>query len=354
MRNTYAYSQESPILDAVSPDYSLLIANISNPNRLSRNGQDEGWGGFYFQDQLELPYKLHVLAGFRYDDATNTTWTQDLYFSNPARALQPYTPVSNHDTAVKPRFGVLWQPAKELSLYANYVENFGLSQGHNADNTPLPPVTAEQYEGGIKTELFDGRFTGSLAWFDITKQNLAIADTSPLGLQTGAYRAIGEVRNRGVELDLAGEVLPGWRMIGNYSYIDSRVTRDSDFNGGTGSIGNRLPNVPRNSASFWNTYEFLDTELRGLKFGAGVVLRDQRQGDLNNDLQLPGYATVDLMAGYGIKLGKTKLSTQINAYNILDKHYYESTPGSQSLPAIGYGIMPGAPTTVMGLVRLEF
>ncbi|MDT4331760.1 TonB-dependent siderophore receptor [Methylomonas sp. MED-D] len=204
--------------------------------------------------------------------------------------------MSNAETAVKPRFGIVWQPIKEVSVYGNYVENFGLSQGHNSNQQPLPALTAQQYEAGIKTEWFGGKLTGSLAWFEITKQNLPILDTSPLGLLNGAMVAIGEVRSRGVEMDVADEILPGWRVIGNYAYVDARVINDSDNSGGTGNVGHRLPNVPRNAASLWNTYELQDTALRGLKFGAGVVMRDQREGDLTNDIQLPGYATVDLMA----------------------------------------------------------
>lgn len=98
--------------------------------------------------------------------------------------------------------------------------------------------------------------------------------------------------------------LRGWRVIGNVAYVDAHVSNDSDHSGGSGNAGHRLPNLPRNAASLWNTYQLQDTAPRGLKFGAGVVMRDQREGDLNNGIQLPGYATVDLMPATASKWEK--------------------------------------------------
>ncbi len=240
----------------------------------------EKWYGFYLQDQVRLPKDVHLLAGFRYDNAKVRTASGEI-----------------SDKAVTPRFGLLWQPIQELSIYGNYVENFGLPN-IGTISAPLTAETAQQREVGLKTELFDGRFTGTAAYFDITKQNISIPDpTNPFSSVT-----VGEARNRGFELDVTGEILPGWNVIGAYAYIDSEITKDAaqEFDPNTdevigtnpGNTGHRFFNVPRHGGSLWTTYDLQQGNLRGLKFGGGVVARSQREGNNANDYQIPGYAVV--------------------------------------------------------------
>jgi len=159
---------------------------------------------------------------------------------------------------------------------------------------------------------------------------------------------IGEAESRGVEFDVAGEILPGWRMIGAYSHLPfSEITKDVGFDGGLSNQGKRLFLAPRHAGSFWNTYEFLGGHLRGLKLGAGVVAVGQREGDPGNTFQLPGFATVNLLASYQWKLGPTKLTAQLNVDNLLDKTYFTGTNS-------GLNITPGAPRTFLGALRVEF
>ncbi|MGH8549388.1 MAG: TonB-dependent siderophore receptor [Methylococcales bacterium] len=209
----------------------------------------EDWFGFYVQDQVKLPYNIHVLAGFRYD-YTNFVTTVS-------------API--HVDAVNPRFGLLWQPVPALSVYGNYVENFGLSDAFASGpgTPPLPPQTAQQWEVGAKAEFFGGRLTGTLAWFDLTKQNITGPDPDPVRAAAGFRVATGEARNRGLELDVSGEVWPGVNLIASGAYIDSKITRDGGLAfdglgnpfGTSGSTGNRLFGVPRFGGSFWATYE---------------------------------------------------------------------------------------------------
>ncbi len=75
------------------------------------------------------------------------------------------------------------------------------------------------YEFGIKTEWLDGKLFATVAYFDVTKQNVAVPDPNfPL-----ASIAFGEQRSRGVEFDVSGELLPGWKLIASYAYIDAEV-----------------------------------------------------------------------------------------------------------------------------------
>lgn len=289
------------------------------------------WYGLFLQDQIELPFNFHVLAGLRYDNATINNNLLNLTVSD--------------DDRVSPRGGLLWRPLEWLSLYGSYTENFGPSNSQfRTDGKILPPQTAQQWETGVKTQFWEGRLSATLAYFDLTKQNVPVFDPlNPL-----VPKAAGEAESRGLEFDVSGEILPGWRIIGAYSYLPfAKITNDVDATGGPGNTGKRLVLDPRNFGSLWNTYEFQSSGLQGLKLGAGVTAVGQRQGDTANTYQLPGYATVNLMASYSLSVKSAKLTAQLNVDNLLDKYYFAaSNDGNQ--------IFFGAPRTFMGSIRVEY
>ena len=326
------------------------------PDFFTPQNYSTGWYGFYLQDQVQLPQNLYVLAGFRYDNAYAKSSFQS--FSTTANAVNIFGPNSSsassmREDAIKPRFGLLWRPLEQLSVFGDYVENFGVTNGRTADGTPLPPQTAQQWEVGVKTELFDKRLTGTLSWFNLTKQNLFFADPNPLRAAAGFGSAIGEAKSQGLELDIAGEPLPGLKLIANYAYTDAMIRKDlessTDAQGNpvvVSNAGHRLPGIPRQGASLWGTYELLKGDWRGLKIGGGVLIRSQQQGDAENDFQLPGYATVSLMAGYERKVGGTKIKLQFNVDNLLDQSYY--------IPSnFRTNIYPGTPQTFLGMIKME-
>ncbi|MEZ5679583.1 MAG: TonB-dependent receptor [Nitrosomonas sp.] len=72
------------------------------------------------------------------------------------------------------------------------------------------PETAQQWEAGIKTEFLDGRFSATAAWFHLTKQNIATSHPDPELALRGFLSADWRARNEGVEVDITGELLPGW------------------------------------------------------------------------------------------------------------------------------------------------
>ncbi len=301
------------------------------------------WFGVYAQDQIDLPYNFHVLAGLRYDNAESSGSSAGEFGSGDE-------PDSSFDK-VSPRGGLVWQPLPELSLYGNYSENFGASNFIGRNGQPLPPQTAQQWEVGIKTELLDGRFNASLAYFDLKKRNL------PMPVNQLINRSIGEAESRGLEFDFQGEVLPGWNIIGNYAYTpfaktikDAAYIYDVNFNPiglNDGNTGKRLNNAPVHNGNLWTTYEFQQGMLNGLKLGAGVQTISQREIGYGEAAQAPGYVTFNLMASKLWKVGKTNITTQLNVDNVLDKTY---TSRIYSYGPTDYG----APLSFMGAVKVEY
>jgi iron complex outermembrane receptor protein len=329
-----------PPIDVFNPIHTGLV-----PLQLSTHiDTTTDYYGLYAQDQIKLPYGLHVMGGLRYqyihDVTINTTLTGN---------ISRHTALTADD--VTPRVGVLWQAQDWLSLYGSYVENFGnITSRIDFSGNVLPPESAQQWEVGLKSEFFDGRLSATLSYYDLTKQNVATLDPDPThtGCLGGTcFVAAGEVRSRGPELDIRGEILPGWNAIVTYANLDVRVTKDNN----PANLGNRLFAVPRNIGSLWTTYDFQRQPLRGLKLGGGITMRDGSTDGTKNGYETAGFATVDLLAAYSMNIGKSKLTAQLNIDNLLDKEYITD---ARFVMGPGARVTNGTPRSFMGSIRVEF
>jgi len=300
--------------------------------------QDDSWWGVYVQDQIQLGDKWHALLGFRYDDAEAVR----ICCPPIGEPVDPTTTIKAQEFS--PRFGLLYHSLPWLALYGSYAEGFGgVNEGVTADGSPPGSELSQQYEVGVKAEGIDGRLTGSLAFFDLTRENIA----TPVPGMLNIVEVAGEVRNRGIELDVSGALTDYWRLIASYSYIDSEITKDRDAEGGTGNQGNRFLNAPRHAGSLWTQYEFTQLGWPDLTAGIGAFFVGQREGDNENSFQLPGYGRADAAFGYSWRIGPSKVTAQFNVENLLDKEYFLT-----SLSRLN--IQPGAPRTFLGSIRVEF
>ncbi|MFO1417435.1 MAG: TonB-dependent siderophore receptor [Methylotetracoccus sp.] len=308
---------------------------------ISKYGSRTSWYGLYFQDQMDLnTYGLHLLGGLRYDNALQNT--------NDQLAPPPFVGVNDvHNYRVNPRGGILWNPVDWFTAYGSYVTGFGqVNQGITAQGKALDPEIAAQWETGIKTEFMEGRFNATVAFFEITKSNIAGIDPNDFRFSV----LVGTARSRGVEIDLAGEILPGWRVLANYAYTEARIVDGGEaIARALAPVGNKVPNVPRNGGRVWTTYEMPVGDSQSVSFGGGMTARGQREGNYQNNYQIPGFVTMDLMAAYSFKVGGKQMSAQLNVDNLLDRGYIVAgTDFFRNRMAVG------APRTFLGMIRMEF
>jgi iron complex outermembrane recepter protein len=301
------------------------------------------WEGVYFQDQITLWDKLHIMGGGRYD------WTETARgrSSTYTQASALVDSVTRNDEGFSPRVGILYQPINELSIYGNWTTSFGTNNGVSATGGTFDPQIGEQFEAGIKTSLFDERFLATLAYYYLTKDNLLTPDFSTADPNDSI--AVGQERSQGIELDMTGQITDALSLIGSYAYTDARVTKDD-----SGFKGKQLSNVPEHAGSLWVKYDFSGHKtLNGFSVGLGTVAAGQREGDIDNTFTLPGYVRVDAFAAYKWNIKQTRVTAQFNIRNLLDKQYYESTdPNNNVAPALG--VAPGAPLMAIGSLRVEF
>lgn len=229
----------------------------------------------------------------------------------------------------------------------NWSQSFGANNGVSATGELLQPETGEQWETGLKTELFDKALSATLASYHLTKASTLTADLSTPDPNDSA--AVGEIRSLSIELDVLGAITDDLSVIGSYAHTYAEITKDN-----FGLEGNRDSNVPFHSGSAFLTYAFKKFDaLRGLSLGFGVFAVGGREGDDDNTFMLPGYARLDAFVAYRRQVGPTQVTAQLNIRNITDKEYFESTdPFSNVNPRLS--IFPGAPLTAIGTLRVEF
>ena len=240
------------------------------------------------------------------------------------------------DTAFSPRVGIIYQPIEPVSLYANYSRSFAPAEfgSRNADGTPFEPTTGQQFEVGVKTEFLDGRLSATLAAYQITKQNITTPDLTNPGFSI----QIGEQQSQGIEIDVAGEVFPGFNIIANYAYTDAKITKDN-----SGNEGNRPYDVPKHSANLWAVYQIQEGNLQGLGFGVGVNFVGDRQGNLENTLDSPGYVRTDAAVFYR----KRNWQVGLNIKNLFDVDYFESISSREY-------VYPSQPFVIQGSFSVTF
>ncbi|WP_133123164.1 TonB-dependent receptor, partial [Methylobacterium frigidaeris] len=135
-----------------------------------------------------------------------------------------------------PAIAAVFRPTDNLSFYGNYIEALeptGIAPiaAINA-NEVFPPAVSRQQEIGAKYDFGTVAVTASL--FEIEQPN---AFTDPA---TRRFSVSGLQRNRGVELSVFGEPVPGVRLLGGVTFLDGRLVNTA----GRQFDGNVAPGVP--------------------------------------------------------------------------------------------------------------
>jgi len=216
-------------------------------------------------------------------------------------------------TPITGRFGASYELTPWATVFGSYAESF-LPQSFQFDENgdPLSPETGEQWEAGIKTDLFDNAVSLTASVFQIERQNVARF--------TGMFaETVGEQRHRGFEFEAAGEVLPGLMLSAGYGYIDAEITEDPN----AARQGKRPLHVPEHTGSLTVRYDFRSGPLQGVHVGGVVNAVGSRFLDDLEQTKIDGYVRGDLFAGYQFT---DNLEARLFVRNVADAQYVEN-PG---------------------------
>jgi iron complex outermembrane recepter protein len=323
---------ENPqLIDIFDPVFTEFDeADINNVPVIANTDIQSDRLGVFLQDQVDILDNLILLAGVRYDTVEQTT-------VNGATESEPESSeITQNNDDFNPRVGLVYQPITQLSLFGSYSQSFSPNSETTSSGEPLDPEESEGFELGVKGEILAGKAFATLAYFNITKQNVATPDP----IDTSSSVATGEQKSQGVEFDLSGEILPGWNIITSYAYIDAEVSKDNTI-----PVGNRLYNTPEHSASLWTTYEIQQGNLKGLGFGGGFNFVGEREGDLDNSFTLDSY----FLANAAVFYKRNNWRFALNFKNLFDVDYITASGNRRSS-----NNDIGEPFSVIGSVSVEF
>lgn len=290
--------------------------------------------GIYAFDTIELNEKWQVSAGIRADrfDTDFETYriggtTNTGGGGTTTMATNTFTKQSASDTLWSYKFGSVYKPTRDSSLYALYSvsqrppggDAFSLSTTANNSNNPIAdPQKATNIEIGAKWDV-NKNLSLTTAVFNTVNKNEYATDVN------GATSQIGERRVRGVELGAVGQITPAWQVITGLTFLDSEITSGNNNAGATNNgTGGAIPFTPKRAFTSWTTYRLP----AGLTIGGGAryVSKITRSSIANATPQTgltesASYWVADAMASYEV----TKNATiQLNIYNVFDKDYVAS------------------------------
>jgi iron complex outermembrane recepter protein len=291
--------------------------------------------GVYVQDLISFNSKLKALLGLRYDGSVGKDDTS--FDTNTS----PNFKFENSFNSLLPRFGLVYLPTKDVSLYGSYTTSYNPSLGDPSFGAnavkDYEPEGGVQYEVGVKAELLKKKLIPTLAVYHLTKTN--VLQNDPNDPTFRRFITLGEVLSKGIELTLQGNISEALSITSFYAYNDVRITKDvSEAN-----IGNRLGNAPYHSANVWVKYNLIQGSLNGLGIGAGFDFASSKVSQFSQDFEIPSYSNFDALINYGFKNYRLAL----NVYNVFDTRQIRG--GYQ--PSV---IFPGQPRTYRFSLNIKF
>ncbi len=319
-------------LGGVLSNGKLNLANIVYPTVtfpvLNRNTvSDVQVFSAYAQDQISIGSHLYVVVGLRFDR-----------FKINGTDRIPAVPrdFARTDEKLSPRFGLIFKPQENVSIYASYSKSFLPRAGDQfltltTTQENLAPEQFANYEVGAKWDIRPD-LNVTLALFQLDRSNATTRNPNDITKEI----VVGKTRTRGVEFAVTGRITPDWQISGGYSYQDAKVV-------GTELV--RLPQVPEHQFALWNRYDFT----RQFGAGIGVVHQSSQLAAIRTSLtalptRLPGFTRVDAALFF---TASDRLQFQVNVENLTNATYFSDAHNNNN-------ITPGAPINARFTARLKF
>ena len=147
----------------------------------------------------------------------------------------------------------------QLSLFGNYMNGFqNVAPVVQPDGTTsvFKPLNANQWEVGLKAEVFNRKLSGSISYYDISINNATRVENS-FTLQDGSQKS------KGYDIELIANPIRGLNIVAGYSKNENKVVKAADY------VGNYVAQTPTDFVNLWMSYKFSGKVLRNLGLGIG-------------------------------------------------------------------------------------
>lgn len=289
-----------------------VLAGSSGPISDSKNEVISA----YVSDVLNITDRLSVMASLRVDRFMN----KGAYNQN----------------TVSPKFGAVYQIIQnKVSVFGNYMNGFKNSepkQQMDGSYSSFKPEHANQYEFGLKTNLYKDIISATISYYNIDVKDKVMSDATFTNFRQG-----GEVNSNGVEVSVTATPIAGLNIIAGYSYNDSEVTRDTLDDS---YIGHRPEEAgPQNLVNFWANYTLTAGKLKGFGIGFGGNHASEYKTLHRKNIgtfELPSYTILNSALSYN----SDKFGITLKVNNLFNEKYYSgwSTVTPQRLRSITAGL----------------
>lgn len=311
----------------------------------------KSYAGFA-QVTLHLGERLRLIAGGRYthDDIRNTTSVSAipgvcslaLLVTGgtvcQAVALPFSRAASRGANGFSGRAGIQFDVAARINLYATYSRGYKgpAISSINANLFAVDPETVDAYEGGLKTDLLDGRVSFNLALFLNSFHNFQAQVFDPSVPPQGVFRTgnAGGLRTKGVEAEVVVRPATGFSLSGGVTFLDAQyrdyfppcyagqtAAQGCTLSGPTfNATGQPLTAAPQWSTSLSGVYETNISSTAKLFFNADWSYRSRVFYGVGNPGTIqPGYSLVNGTLGVADINNKVRVSVFVR--NVFDKRY---------------------------------
>ncbi|KTC34918.1 TonB-dependent receptor, partial [Pseudomonas sp. ABAC61] len=313
---------------------------------IKANGAPENvWGDYNGSDQLVDRNGTTVQGRHQYTvTPAQKLWVQDTWQATPdltltgALAYQYVERDGNNlgsltDKAEKrnvryhqflPSFNAKYQIDPNNQAFYNVTRNMRTPPNYvlynKGDSISLKPELSWNQELGWRYS--EEKMALSATLFYITFKDRQISTTDLNGDYVVAN--VGEVKNRGLELEWSGLLPHNFNYYASYTYTKSEQMDDlTNKNVLLPTSGKQLVNVPENMFNLSLGYD--DSRYYGNVVGKYV---GAFYGDLTNDEKISGRTVFDLNAGIHLPVDKKVLKSatlRFSMLNVFDKEYLAST-----------------------------
>jgi iron complex outermembrane receptor protein len=222
-----------------------------------------------------------------------------------------------NQAAWSPKAGLVYEIIKDqFSVFGNYQNSFK-SNGYYTTNISgamalSDPERANQFEGGFKANLINGKINATVSYYDIKVKNMLVST----GEYTPSFQSVqaqaGAIRSKGMELEVNAYLVKGFSVIGGVSYNDI-----TDLSTGLRPNTGGSPWL----ANFNASYQFVEGALQGLGFGVGGNYANDNKilnSPIDGTFTLPKYLVMNANAFYDTK--KYRIGLKVD--NFTNQHYW--------------------------------
>lgn len=318
-----------PSMNVYNPDHNWH--GVTNYNdTISADGTLNVYSAYVF-DTLKFNDQWLVNLGIRndYTKGQYASNTRDVVTAtNALKNTWTYAKTNQSDNLLSYSAGLTFKPTPATSVYASYANAQKPSQntanaGCTITTCQLDPETSKSYEVGAKWEANSNLFvTGAL--FRTEQDKMQINAEQPSGTANTSISLDGKNHVQGVELGVAGNILPNWAVTASAAYMDGEL--DKNFTTGTGSRltyfkkGDKLQQVPKFSGSLWTAYD-INPQWQvgyGLTYQGKMYLAGSYNGQIAQ-VQSDDYVIHNASISY--KFNKD-LTLQLIGKNLSDETYF--------------------------------